>query len=84
MKTKMGRLAIRGEGNLLKAYYAQPDTMDGAVFLGSIQLAFVIDNEDRKQRFMKLMQDSLSDILEEEMGVQPEWVNESELTPEIE
>ncbi|MEY2688425.1 MAG: hypothetical protein RL375_2623 [Pseudomonadota bacterium] len=30
------RLAIRMEGRSINAYYAKPDTMDGAVLIGSI------------------------------------------------
>ncbi len=28
---KIGRLAMRHEGNFWNAYYAMPDTMDGAI-----------------------------------------------------
>ena len=43
-----GRLAMRVEGNLWVAYYAEADTMDSAVFLGSIQMRFVQDKKPRK------------------------------------
>ena len=50
-----GRLAMRVEGNLWVAYFAQVGTIDGAIFLGSIQMAFV-QNPDRTRAFMGLMQ----------------------------
>jgi hypothetical protein len=67
-----GRLALRSEGNLWVAYYAMPETMDGAIFLGSIQLRFVQD-KTRKAVFMELMRQAVSDILEEIMGERPTW-----------
>lgn len=71
-KVQMGRLAMRVEGDLWVAYYALPDTMDDALFLGSIQMAFVQD-ESAKQIFMALMRDAVSLILKEETGENPEW-----------
>ena len=46
-KEQMGRLAMRVEGDLWVAYYALPSTMKDAVFLGSIQMAFVQDWQRR-------------------------------------
>jgi hypothetical protein len=66
----MGRLALRTEGNFWVAYYALPDTMEGALFLGSIRLQFVEDAE-RKLVFMALMKEAVSDILEENTGERP-------------
>jgi hypothetical protein len=71
---EMGRLALRVEGDLWCAYYALPDTMDGAVFLGSIQMAFVQD-EDRKTVFMMLMEAAVGDLIEESTGTRPVWKN---------
>lgn len=63
---------MRVEGDLWVARYALPNTMDGAVFLGSIAMAFVQDHE-RKVRFMSLMRDAVSDILEHSTGTRPIW-----------
>ena len=62
-KSQIGRLAMRQEGHLWAAYYAKLDTMQGAIFLGSIQMAAVAGNPARKNRFMGLMQDFVADIL---------------------
>jgi hypothetical protein len=70
--TQAGRLAMRVEGNLWVAYFAQIGTMDGAIFLGSIQLAFVQD-PDRKRAFMGLMQEAVGEILAAASGAQPQW-----------
>lgn len=70
--TQAGRLAMRVEGNLWVAYFAQVGTMDGAIFLGSIQMAFVQDQE-RKRAFIGLMQEAVGEILAEAAGTKPHW-----------
>lgn len=67
-----GRVAFRVEGNLWVAYFAQMGTMDGALFLGSIQMAFVQDQE-RKRAFMGLMREAVGGILAAGSGVEPVW-----------
>lgn len=69
---KVGRLALRVEGEFWKAYYALPDTMAGAVLLGSIHMRFVA-NEPRKQAFMDLMRSVVGDIIDEQFGTRPDW-----------
>jgi hypothetical protein len=82
-RQKMGRLALRVEGSLWCAYYALPDTMDGALFLGSIRLQFVEDAE-RKLVFMALMKEAVGDILEEKVGERPTWPEGEQPAPEHE
>lgn len=79
---KLGRLALREEGTLWNAYYAMPDSMEGALFLGSIQMRFV-DNEERKWAFIDLMTKAVADIIEEMTGERPVW-NEPQRAPEHE
>lgn len=74
MRKEMGRLAFRIEGSNWNCYYAEPDTMEGAVFLGSIPMKFV-ENKKRKAEFMKLMRDCFSDVTEGILGVRPDWPN---------
>jgi hypothetical protein len=69
---KIGRLAMREEGDEWKAYYAMPDTMKGAIFLGSIKMRFVMV-EERKNAFMDLMREAVADLIEEQVGVAPFW-----------
>jgi hypothetical protein len=80
---KAGRLAMRSEGDLWVAYYALPNTMEGALFLGSIQLRFVQD-AIRKAIFMGLMKEAVSDILEEITGDRPTWPDGEQPAPEHE
>ena len=79
----MGRLALRIEGDLWVAYYALPNTMKDALFLGSIQTRFVEDKE-RRDIFMGLMQQAVSDLIEDEVGVRPDWPNPPRQAPEHE
>lgn len=69
---QIGRLAMRVEGNLWVAYYARTETMEGAIFLGSVQMAGVATPE-RREAFMALMREVVSDILEGATGVRPRW-----------
>jgi hypothetical protein len=64
------RLAMRREGEWWNAYIAAPNTMDDAMLIGSIRFASVQD-PDRKERFIALMQDILGDASEEALGVRP-------------
>lgn len=84
VKQKLGRLALRQEGNFWNAYYAMPETMEGAVLLGSIAMRFVVDNADRKIAFMDMMRGAVSDLLEDQMGARPTWPDGPQAAPEAE
>jgi hypothetical protein len=84
MLKKMGRLAMREEGTLWVAYYAMPDTMEGALFLGSVRMNFVRGHPDRRTAFIALMREAVGDIIEEKMGIQPEWPEGEQPAPEHE
>jgi len=58
------RLAMRQEGNKWTAYAAKPNTMEGAIWMGSIALSLVVDDNDRKQAFIEIMKGALTDFLE--------------------
>ena len=70
---QVGRLALRHEGDNWNAYYALPDTMKDPIFLGSIRMGAVVGQLERKQAFMDLMRDVVSDIIEESTGIRPTW-----------
>lgn len=82
-KQQIGRLALRHEGNLWVAYYALENTMDGALFLGSIAMAAIANNTKRKQAFMDIMRSFVADIIERQAGVRPTWGDPRD-APEIE
>lgn len=58
---KIGRLALREEGSNWNAYYTLEGTMEGAIHLGSIRMACVRGKPERKQAFMDLMRDVVSE-----------------------
>jgi len=64
---------MRWEGENWNAYYALPDTMNAPIFLGSIRMGAVAENPARKQAFMDMMRDIVSDIIEKETGIRPQW-----------
>ena len=70
---QIGRLAMRQEGQNWNAYYALPDSMADPIFLGSIRMGAITDNPERKQAFMQMMREIVSDIIEAETGVRPPW-----------
>lgn len=75
-KTQIGRIAMRESecGEWWHGYYAMPDTMEGALLLGSIRMQFMHD-ENRRRAFMGLMQEAVGDILEAEVGSRPSYFN---------
>ena len=81
-KKQVGRLAFRVEGDKWTCYYARPDTMDGAVWMGTVKTGIVRDPE-RKEMFMALMRHALNDFLEEKLGSRVEMWDEH-LAPESE
>ena len=72
-KAQIGRLAMRQEGDNWNAYYALPDSMDEPIFLGSVRMGAIANNPERKQAFMGMMRDIVSDIIEEQTGIRPTW-----------
>jgi len=81
---QIGRLAMRQEGGNWNAYYAMADSMDGAIFLGSIRLGAVVGHPDRKKAFMNLMRDLVGEIIEDKTGCKPVWPDEPSPAPEHE
>ena len=69
----IGRLVMRVEGRSWNAYYALPDTMDGAVYLGTIRMAAVTGNLERKQAFADLMRGVVSEFHEKIFGERPSF-----------
>ncbi len=71
----IGRLALRHEGSFWQAYYAMPDTMEGAITLGNIRMAIIVGHPERKEIFMDLMREAVADIIEERTGTRPSWTS---------
>ena len=70
------RLALRVEGDKWVAYLAKPDTMEGAVWMGSILLRIAEGNDYRKDLFIELMRHALNEAIEKQ-GIKVEsWDTE--------
>lgn len=76
------RLAIREEGKWVNAYFAIDNTMEGARFLGSLDIGLAGD-EKIFSAWKALMHDALSLIIEKIVGVKPVFGGE-EKAPEHE
>lgn len=72
-RDKIGRLAFRAEGANWNAYYAMSETMERAIFLGSIKLAIAMSAPAHKQAFMDLMRAVVSDMIANATGETPTW-----------
>lgn len=81
---QVGRLALRHEGAFWNAYYAMPNTMDGAILIGSIAIQFVANNQARKDAFIGLMREAVGELLYEQTGQQPSWTDGPRPAPQHE
>lgn len=83
-----GRIALRVEGDFWNAYYAPPDTMAGAILLGSISIGIVQRSETTKRAFMDLMRAVVADMIRDTLHTEPAWSDpisapEHERNPDI-
>lgn len=74
-RRQVGRLAMRHEGTFWNAYYALPDSMEGAIYLGSLHMRFATQDQKR-EKFLNLMRDCVADLIEETFGHRPTWGSE--------
>lgn len=82
MKSKDARLAFREEGNFWVCYLANAATMEEAFAIGSILLRPIEESDDIKQRFKKLMMDTLTLIFAEALGIAVKGYENEEPAPE--
>lgn len=75
-KVQVGRLAMRQEGMSWNAYYAENDTMEDAIFLGSIQMAIVERSAEMKAKFMQLMREVIRSAFLQGSDAAPDWGGE--------
>ena len=69
---KGGRLAFRVEGSMWNCYYALPDTMEGAIYLGSIHMA-IAQIPENKEAFMAIMRRGLNAFFTEQGAIVDHW-----------
>lgn len=78
---KVGRIALREQGSQWVAYWAAPDTMEGATFIASCAIAPVVANQQRKEQFMQFCRDIVSDLFFDHWGVRPAWPDPPQPAP---
>ena len=82
VKTEVGRLALRHEGEWWNAYWSRSQTsMDDAVLLGSLRMSLAKGNA--KAAFMLAMQEAFDVVVLDVTGLKPEW-SEPRAAPESE
>lgn len=62
MPRNVGKIAYRAEGIWWVAYFEQPNIEEGRIELGRIQLALVVDKDEAKEGFRKLIRESLNRV----------------------
>lgn len=71
---QIGRVAYRVEGDNWNVYYVpETDTMEGAVFFGSVRMALIAQKPERKAQFIAFMRDCFGDMIEQQFGFRPVW-----------
>lgn len=75
-ETKIGRLAMREEGEFWCAYYALPDEWERRMLLGSIHMGIIRDKREYRDKFLSMMSDIVADLIEEIVGKRPDMVAE--------
>ncbi len=76
-KTIGVRLAIRTEGEWLKAYVAMADTMDDAMLVGSLLKAIAESDDALWLRWKALMSNVMAGAVAKAFGVEPEMTERS-------
>jgi hypothetical protein len=80
---KIGRLALRDEGDAIKAYYAQTGTMEGAILLFSINPS-IAHFPGVRDAILTLGRHIVTEIIFDIIGERPIWPTDPELAPEHE
>ncbi|RKZ15792.1 hypothetical protein DRQ53_07965 [bacterium] len=80
---KLGRLSLRVEGPRWVAYFAQDNSRDDAVEIGSILMSIVGRSKQCKENFRELMQLAMVDVIFAATGHEAEW-GEPTVAPECE
>lgn len=70
---RIGRLAFRHEGKFYNCYYALPNSMEKALFIGCVPFAAIRDDRLMQERFIELMRDVLNKVMSEKLGRPIEW-----------
>jgi hypothetical protein len=80
---QIGRFALREEGDLVNAYYAMPETMEGAILLFSVKRGAAM-LPGVKEKVLALGRQIVGEIIFDVTGTRLSWPNEPQPAPEHE
>jgi hypothetical protein len=80
----IGRLAFREVRDEVRAYYANVDTMKGAILLATMKVGILRADSGRFNRWREILQDAVGDIIEQAVGKRPVWPDPPVAAPEHE
>lgn len=80
---QIGRLAIREIRDEVRFYYAMPDTMKGAILLGTVKANIMRRDRRRFDALLSLYRAAVADFLEDATGHRPTF-NDPQRAPEHE
>lgn len=75
---------MRLEGDFWNAYIAALDTMVGAILIGSIAAGAIKRDDELKERFLLLMQDTIAFAAGDIVGLPVTWPEPPHAAPESE
>jgi hypothetical protein len=73
-KKQVGRLAFRKEGEWVNAYWAMPDTMEGAIHLGSMKVGMLDKDPALFEMYRELIRIGASKLLDMPAA---DWITEA-------
>lgn len=68
------RIAYRAEGDFFNAYFAHPNTLDGAIPLGSVRMSIIKNHAPARERFRSLIDDAVHSMFREATGARSRLV----------
>jgi hypothetical protein len=80
---QIGRLAVREIRDEVRFFYAMPDTMKGALLLGTVKASILRRDRARFQALLTLYREAVADFIEDASGRRPTF-NEPQTAPEHE
>jgi hypothetical protein len=79
-RTQIGRLAVREIRDEVRFFYAMPDTMKGALLLGTVKASILRREPLRFEVLLALFRGAVADFIEDASGQRP-TLNEPEIAP---
>lgn len=72
-KTNPFRIAIRREGAFVNAYFAPPDSMEGAILMGSVRTSILQKTPGAMEAYQELMKSAIATACSDTIGAVTEF-----------